>query len=358
MSRRIQFWTGTAVLLVALASAGAETIIEPLIDRPGASRYCDVVAEALDGAVESIDLLLSNAELDENPLWVSVVAAHERGVRVRVLLGVSDWASEITEDNRPTIDFLTERGIDARFDDPSVTTHAKLALIDRTTAVLGSTNWNRYAFTDQEQANVRIVDERVGGAFASWFDALWAGSTPDGSAVFEANPANADTPTVVPLPDVDGSCLYASAARLLIDAAEHSVHAALYRVSVYAAYSDSASNQLLDALVRAARRGLDVRILIVDCRFYADSATANLMSALYLCERGIPVRFDEPDETMHAKLLIIDGEDVLVGSTNWNYYALERNVEASVALLEMRNVAARFDEYFEELWRSGRGVGP
>jgi len=57
-----------------------------------------------------------------------------------------------------------------------VTTHAKLVVVDRREVILGSTNWNRYAFTDQEQANVRIVDERVGGAFASYFDRLWEGS--------------------------------------------------------------------------------------------------------------------------------------------------------------------------------------
>jgi phosphatidylserine/phosphatidylglycerophosphate/cardiolipin synthase-like enzyme len=361
MSRRIQFWTGTAAALVLLlggAGGVRSTTVEPLIDRPGSCRYCVVVAEALDGATESIELVLADAELEENPLWESVVAAHERGVRVRVFLDESEWASSITEDNRPAIEFLQGHGIDARFDDPAVTTHAKLALVDRTTVILGSTNWNRYAFTDQEQANVRIVDARVGEAFGSWFDALWSGAMETEEASIDGNPGAVEVPTIVPLPDVDGSCLYPSTVLPLFDAARRSIHVAMYRASVYAAYSDSSSNALLDALVRAGRRGLDVRVVIDDCKFYADSEAANLMSALYLCEQGIPVRFDDPEETMHAKLVVIDGESVVVGSTNWNYYALERNVEASVALLNMPDVAAAFDDYFEILWQSGRKVGP
>jgi phosphatidylserine/phosphatidylglycerophosphate/cardiolipin synthase-like enzyme len=361
MFRRLQLWTGTATFLLSVLSlwvSAAPTIVQPIVDRPGSCRYCEVVESVLANAAESIDLLLSDGQMEGNPLWSAVTAAHERGVRVRVLLDRSDWAPSITDKNRPTIEYLAERGIDARFDDPAVTTHAKLAVVDRSTVVLGSTNWNRYAFTDQEQANVRIVDARVGAAFASWFDGLWGGSVAAAKTAGDPIGVRPETPTVVPLPDVDGSGHYGPAVLSLLDGARESVHVAMYRMSVYTAYSDSTSNALLEALVRAANRGLDVRVLLDDCKFYADSAAANLTSALYLHENGIPVRFDGPEETTHTKLLILDGRDVVLGSTNWNYYALERNVEANVALLGMQEVASVFDDYFEDLWRGAREVGP
>lgn len=345
-------------LLLSEVAAGEPTVVEPVIDRPGPCSYCAVVADAFAEADETIDLLLSNAELDENPLWEPLVAAHERGVRIRVLLDESDWAPSITRKNRPTLDYLVGLGIDARFDNPSVTTHAKMVIVDRETAILGSSNWNRYAFTDQEQANVRIVDERVGEAFAEWFDRLWS----DGDEVvpqIRGDPVWSATRAacIVPLPDSGGALAYASAVLTMLDQAVESVHASLYRMSIYPGYSDSIGNSLVDALVRAAGRGVDVRVLIDDCSFYADSAQANLTSALYLHERGIPVRFDRPEATTHSKLIVIDGEHVVLGSTNWNYYALEQNVEANVALLRMPAVAAVFDSYFEMLWREGRAIG-
>jgi len=360
MFGRVQSWIGSACIAVFLcAGAGAsQTVVEPVVDRPGDFGYCAVVSSAFDEAIESIDLLLANAELEGNPLWERLVAAHERGVEVRVLVDRSDWSASITEDNRPAVEYLRGLGIDARFDNPSVTTHAKLVIVDRRVVILGSTNWNRYALTDQEQANVKIADARVAEAFADWFDWLWE----EGEArVLEvsSDAVLAEGGTwIVALPDGDGSAVYASFVQALIERARSSVHVVLYRVSVYPGYADSTANRLVDGLIRAAQRGLDVRIVIDDCQFYADSAAANLTSALYLYQHGIPVRFDDPRETTHAKLLVIDGTHVVVGSTNWNYYALERNVEANVALLGMSAVADVFEAFFDTLWRDGRSVGP
>ena len=362
MFRSVQSWTGTACIfcLYSIVTMGAGmTVIRPIIDRPGVCTYCGVVAEAFSEATESIDLLLANAELENNPLWGPLISACNRGVRVRVLLDESDWAASINEKNGPTLDYLLGHGVEAAFDDPAVTTHAKMVVVDRTTVILGSTNWNQYAFTDQEQANVCIVDGRVGGAFADWFDGLWAhrGETWE-HGVAAVDVPKLHGPSIVLLPDEDGFSTYVSAVLPLLDSAGSSIHVALYRMSVYMGFPDSTANELLDALVRAARRGIDVRVLLDDCSFYADSAEANLASALYLFEHGIPVRFDRPEETTHAKLLVIDGQNVILGSTNWNYYALERNVEASVALLGMTDVADVFDDYFEALWRAGRPIGP
>jgi len=357
MFRRVQSWIGSACLVVLLGVAcSGTTIVEPVIDRPGTCAYCTVVADAFAAATESIDLLLANAEMEANPLWGSLVDAHARGIRVRVLVDESDWAPSTTEKNRPAIEYLRSVGIDARFDDPAVTTHAKLAIVDRRVVVVGSTNWNRYAFTDQEQANVRVVDDRVGAAFADWFDRLWEKCSVVLAPV-EDNPIG-DGPRIVALPDGDGSTVYASFVLSLLRRAASSVHVVLYRMSVYPGYADSLANDLADGLVGAGRRGLDVRVVIDDCQFYADSAAANLTSALYLHQRGIPVRFDRPEATTHAKLLIVDGAHVVLGSTNWNYYALERNVEANVALVGMPGVAAVYDAFFETLWRDARSVGP
>ena len=136
------------------------------------------------------------------------------------------------------------------------------------------------------------------------------------------------------------------------------MHAVLYRVSVYPQFEDSATTDLVRALIAAARRGLEVRALIDDCSFYADSAKANLESAIYLYQSGVDVRCDDPAVTTHAKLLVIDGETVVLGSTNWNYYSVERNIEANVALLRMPEVARPFEGYFASLWAEGRSIVP
>ena len=350
----------TLVLLGAhCASLSAkEATIVPLIDREGACVYCDVVAGALAAARSSIDLLLSNAEVEGNPLWEHVIEAHERGVSVRVLLDSSDWAPSITAKNRPTVTHLAGHGIEVRFDDPEMTTHAKLVIVDRRTAILGSTNWNRYAFDEHEQANVLVECETVGAAFAEYFDRLWEDRLPPEGVALDPEAAKATLPTIIPLFDTDGTATYASLVLALLQRAQRSVHVALYRMSVYPGYQSSSSNELVDALISAAGRGLDVRVLLDDCSYYADSAEANLMAAIYLYQRGVEVRLDEPEKTTHAKLIVIDGVSVVLGSTNWNYYSLERNVEVNLAMLNIAEAGAAYEAYFEQLWSDGRQVGP
>jgi phosphatidylserine/phosphatidylglycerophosphate/cardiolipin synthase-like enzyme len=344
---------------VCLAAFGTSTaVLTPLIDRPGTSAYCDAVAAAMEDASSSIDLLLSSADVTGVPLWDSVIAASDRGVSVRVLLDASDWAPDITADNRRVVSHLAEHGVECRFDDPGVTTHAKMVVIDRTVVVLGSSNWNEYAFREHEQANVMIENPQIGGVFTEYFDRLWETRLPVDGVEIAFDAARSDGPTIIPLPDGPETALYAALLLELLPRARRSVHVAMYRVSVYPSYPGSLANELVDGLISAARRGLDVRILIDDCRYYADSADANLVSAIYLYQHGIEVRFDGPEETTHAKLVVIDGESVVLGSTNWNYYSLEQNVEANVGLLRIPQVAEAFEAYFEILWEHGRPITP
>jgi len=342
------------LILVCLGTTTfAETLVRPVIDRPGECRYCWVVKEAFARAQQSVDLLLSDAQLADNPLWEELLAAALRGVRVRVLLDSSDWAPSITEKNRPTIEFLQDNGIEARFDDPATTTHAKLVVVDRRVVILGSSNWNRYAFTEQEQANIELKDEQVGEVFSAYFDRLWSEKLFTGGIRLDAACIAARQPLIVPIPETVDTRNYATVLCELLHQAQRSVHVVMYRASYYPAYQESVSNEILQELISAVGRGLDVKVLLDDCAYYPDSARANLEAALYLHLHGVEVRFDDPAQTTHAKLVIIDEESVVLGSTNWNYYSLEKNNEVDLALIELPSVAAHFQSYFQSLWASG-----
>jgi len=344
------------ILSVVGVAALAETLVRPIIDRPGECRYCRVVEEAFARAQQSVDLLLSDAQLADNPLWDGLLSAALRGVKVRVLLDSSDWAPSITEKNRPTIAFLQDNGIEARFDSPATTTHAKLVVIDRRVVILGSSNWNRYAFTDQEQANIEVTDEQVGGIFSTYFDWLWSERLFAGGVRFDVASLAARHPLVVPIPETVDTRNYATILCWLLRQARRSVHVAMYRASYYPAYQQSVSNEILQELISAVGRGLDVKVLLDDCAFYPDSARANLETALYLHLQGVEVRFDDPEQTTHAKLVIIDEESIVLGSTNWNYYSLEKNNEVDLALIDIASVASHYEAYFQSLWASGRGI--
>ena len=331
-------------------------VIRPLVDSPGDRQYEPFVLDALRTANVSVDLVLSSAQWDDVTLWPEVIAARDRGADVRVLLDCSDWAPAITERNRPVLEALRQAGIDARFDSPEITTHAKLLVIDRQTAIIGSSNWNVHALEQQWQAAVAVIGPSVAAAFTGYVDRLWDDTLPPAGVSSPSPTSCQDAPALVPLPDTDASANYASWLVPYLTSAERSIHVVMYRIAYYSGFTDSASNRIIDALIGAAARGVDVRVLLDDCAPYPESARANLEAAILLALSGVDVRLDRPEATTHAKLTIIDGRHVFVGSTNWNYYALERNNEAAIALLGVPSVAEDFERFFSMAWESGSPV--
>ena len=124
--------------------------------------------------------------------------------------------------------------------------------------------------------------------------------------------------------------------------AKTSIHLVAYELKYYPTYPGSAQNVLIEDLAAAHSRGVDVRILV-------DDGSVNNSAVSYLREHGITVKYDSADVVTHAKLVIIDGETVILGSTNFTYYGLEKNNEVDVRIVSSR-VAAYFEDYFKDLW--------
>lgn len=359
MNKRLQRNIIVVVILItvclpALGSGDAARLV-PLTDVPGVSQYLPYLVKAIAMASSSIEILLSDGELTGNPLWDEVLAAAARGVAVRVILDASDWSKSITDKNRPTIDYLLAHGIPAKFDDPAVTTHAKIVVIDNRLVILGSSNWNEHAFTEQAQTNIAVENPRVGAAFSEYFDRIWNGELVPGGVRLAVDEIG-DGQELIPIPDGPETANYAHVLLTMLQRAEGSIHVVMYRASYYPAYRDSLANDILNALVAAAGRGVEVRVFLDDCAFYPESAQANREAAGYLADHGIEVRFDDPSATTHAKLVIVDGRDVVLGSTNWNYYSLEKNLETDLAALGIPELAAAYERFFAYLWRRGLPV--
>jgi len=137
----------------------------------------------------------------------------------------------------------------------------------------------------------------------------------------------------------------------LIASANKSVHVIMFAMKYdprESAETDPA-NALIELLASARRRGLDVRVVVDDVTKQSYPETIE-----FLKSRNVPVRLDpKAGVTTHAKVVIVDGEWVVIGSHNWTESALKENHEYSV-LIRSSEIAARVEDYFEELWSRGR----
>ncbi len=144
---------------------------------------------SIEAANDTIDVIAPRLDPD-GPYFEALVAAAERGVRVRILLS-NAWYDE--ESNRAVVDRVDRlradgRPIEARIADPTdrfEKVHAKGAVIDGGTVLLGSLNWNRHSARENREVIVELGGDDPASYYTRVFDADWeaaAGSEAGGGA--------------------------------------------------------------------------------------------------------------------------------------------------------------------------------
>jgi phosphatidylserine/phosphatidylglycerophosphate/cardiolipin synthase-like enzyme len=127
--------------------------------------------------------------------------------------------------------------------------------------------------------------------------------------------------------------------------AKTSIHIASFELKYYNNYPSSLQNQIIEDLIAAHKRGVDVKIVLDE---YADY-DPNTNGYGYVKRNGVDIKYDSNKTTTHSKLIVIDGKVVILGSTNFSFYALEKNNEVNVILFSEKT-AAYFERYFQRLW--------
>ncbi|HEY0469203.1 MAG TPA: phospholipase D-like domain-containing protein [Polyangiaceae bacterium] len=112
--------------------------------------------------------------------------------------------------------------------------------------------------------------------------------------------------------------------------------------------------RVLRALSRAARRGVDVRIIVpgqsdVDIVRHASRAVWGR-----LLRAGVRI-FEWDESVLHAKTAVVDGLWSTIGTFNFDYMSLRMNLEVNVSVLDL-HFAARLEASFLEDFERCREV--
>jgi hypothetical protein len=102
-------------------------------------------------------------------------------------------------------------------------------------------------------------------------------------------------------------------------------------------------NVLVDDLIAAKDRGVDIKVVLEDSKF-----KASRLAYQKLKDNGIDVYFDTPKELLHIKGVAIDDKYIFIGSANWSRAAIEDNYEVTY-LEESPEDAIAFREYVESI---------
>ena len=117
---------------------------------------------------------------------------------------------------------------------------------------------------------------------------------------------------------------------------------------LFVVHGKNESGKVLDELVRARRRGVDVRVILEKTRNKDRLNEENLHTAALLARGRVKVFFDTPDVVTHLKVTVIDGRYVFMGSHNLTEGALRHNNELSV-LIDSPELAGETLSYLNQL---------
>jgi cardiolipin synthase len=228
-----------------------------------------------------------------------LIADAARGITVRVILDRNREQSA----NTAAYDDLSAHGVQARWASPTYeATHEKAAVVDAGQAdakalVMTLNLTARYYSTTRDFAVIDTIPADV-AAIETVFDADFSGQpvTPPSGTDLVWSPGS--QPAMVSL----------------IDSAHRSLAVENEEMS---------STAIVDALVDAARRGVDVKITMT-----ADSDWDQAFSLLTAA--GVHIHL-YPDTTtalyIHAKTIVADGREAFVGSENFSDASLDDNRE-------------------------------
>lgn len=138
-----------------------------------------------------------------------------------------------------------------------------------------------------------------------------------------------------------GGCTAATVAA--IDAATASIDAAAYQFT---------NDPIAEALIRAARRGVRVRI-ITDRAQENNNDTAPKKVRM----AGLDLRTDAGEKLQHNKYTVIDGRLVLTGSFNWSDNAELNNAE-NLVIIDDQATAQVFAKDFAKHYLHSRAFRP
>ena len=346
--------------------------MEPLID--GDAFFVSLV-QAIQEARESVDIRLYIFDTDDYALHLAdLLKARSREIRVRVLIdrigtltaGQVPKQSPYYSGRQPPLSIADYLRRDSKVDvrvvnNPWLTSdHTKVIVVDGRQAFLGGMNIGReyrYEWHDLMVA----VEGPVVGRLRKDFDKRWAHTGPGGDLAFfiaslkpEADPGPADAPDFIDLRPLYTRTGDAQILRAQLAAIREA------KARIYIEQPYLSDDELIAELIRARRRGVDVRVVLPTRNDSGFMNSANLLAARAFLANGVRV-YGYPGMT-HVKAALYDGW-ATVGSANFDKLSLRINQETNLATSDPRFVDRLTRELFEadfarsQEWTEAKPVG-
>ena len=265
--------------------------------------------------------------------------------------------------------------------------HAKYAVIDDSSLLIGSENYSPTGnpipgSVGNRGWEVLIHDAGISKQYAAVFlndadpkygdvtqlntarftdESFLSGSTADATALDSTQTLDAQSVELITSPDNSLARIIA-----LLDSARSTVD--IEQMTLDSKWKGAAQSPLVDEILKIAKRGVHVRVLLNDDSVFdhagtpsvhKNSITADLLNQAAQAQR-LPLVVKIADvkamgvDYIHNKGMLVDGNVTLISSINWDENSFQNNREAAVALTGTQ-VNAYYEAIFSKDWSSSGG---
>ena len=277
-------------------------------------------------------LLIKQFTFQETSLIDAVIDRHRAGVAVRVMLNPKRSGGDRANDE--TFERLSAAGVNIQWTNPSFyVTHEKSIVIDDQAALVATFNLCEKYFTLTRDYGVITTDAEQVAQIVEVFDADWNQTDWEPTAYRDLLWSNSNS-------------RYHMAK--FIDTAQERL-----RIQ-HPKYVDAV---ILDRIAAAADRGVNVHVLCGGKHGISDWDILDTFSSLRTLRRfGVKVR-KQKNLRVHAKLVIVDEHEALVGSMNIDRSAFDLRRELGIMVNDPAAVG-RLSEVFASDWETAHHYSP
>lgn len=298
--------------------------VDKLIVMPDTRGHIDWV-ETIENAHDKIHMTMYHLT-DNQVLDALINTAKRRSVDIRILVDRENFKGH----SMRAIQKLLDAGISVRPATPRFhLTHSKDMVVDNE-AFIGAVNLTNTSTRSRDFA-IETSDTNIIREIESVFEADWKNAA-DKTKV---TPKLSD-PNLVWSPTDSQSQLVR-----LIDSAQSTLVAETENFNASA---------IVDALNRAAARGVHVRLVLPECSYGNPDLNYRGIQNL----KQVDVHMEHSGNTvqqpyMHSKMMVVDGQRIYVGSINFSYNSIGYDRELGVIFTDLPT-AQRLGQEFETDW--------
>ena len=297
-----------------------------------------LLADAIADARDTLDI--AAFEMDSETIYEAILAAHQRGVRVRI---VTDDERGLGDENDAALRDLQAAGVAVVDDGRSALMHNKFMIMDGKTVWTGSWNYTVNGTYRNNNNVLAMENATAAAAYQAEFDEMFirgefgTRSTDDGIATFRENGAEV---SIIFAAEADEIPILTAE----IQKAEHSI-----RFMVFVFSLDELAVAILEMMANP-----DIRVQGI---FEKRNSTARWSQLPPLHCAGADIRQDGNRYTLHHKVFIIDDDTVITGSFNFSNSAANSNDE-NIVIIRDPTIAGLYLEEWENLWDSAEYPQP